>query len=176
MARQDLATALQRAESALRRRPALGIHQDAPATARWHGGTRIVASHSNGTQVEADMPTEVGGTGDRVTPGWLFRAGFASCVATRIAMGAASAGIDLDTLEVVAGSHSDTRGLLGMSDEGGCVTAAPRDVQLHVRISARGVAPERLRRLVEDSNRCSPMSVAMQTAIPFALHIQVEGH
>jgi hypothetical protein len=34
-----------------------------------------------------------------VTPGWLFRAGFASCAATCIAMGAAAQGIELASLE-----------------------------------------------------------------------------
>jgi uncharacterized OsmC-like protein len=61
------------------------------------------------------MPSEVGGSGDQVTPGWLFRAGLASCAATRIAMAAAAEGIELATLEVRASSRSDTRGLLGMT-------------------------------------------------------------
>lgn len=174
MAAQDIAEALHRVESVLRRRPETGLHDDAPATARWSGGTRVVASHANGTQLLTDMPGELGGSGDQVTPGWLFRAGLAACTTTRIAMAAAAEGIELRTLELQASSRSDTRGLLGMADEDGeAVGAGPSDVQLRVRISAHGVAPERLRALVEDSYRHSPVSCAVQ-GVPVALHIEVD--
>ena len=175
MSTQELAAALQRVEKVLRRRPETGLHDDAPAAARWVGGTRVVASHANGTQISSDMPGELGGSGDQVTPGWLFRAGLASCSATSIAMAAAAEGIALTALEVRATSRSDTRGLLGMVDaEGEPVQAGPRDVQLAVRISAPGVAPERLRTMVENGLCHSPISNAVQSATPFALHIDVD--
>jgi uncharacterized OsmC-like protein len=174
MSAQDLAQALQRVEVVLRRRPEMGLHDDAPATARWDGGTRIVSSHANGMQIQTDMPSELGGTGDQVTPGWLMRAGLAACTATRIAMGAAAAGIELTTLELRASSRSDTRGMLGMPDvDGTPVGAGPRDVQLHVTIAARGVEAERLRALVEESHRCSPVPCAIQEPVPVALSIEV---
>jgi hypothetical protein len=44
---------------------------------------------------------------------------------------------------------------------------------MHVRISARGVSPQRLRSLVEDSNRRAPMTSAFKNALPVALHIEV---
>jgi uncharacterized OsmC-like protein len=137
---------------------------------------RVVTSHANGTEMLTDMPTELGGSGDHVTPGWLFRAGLASCCATRIAMGAAAAGIELSMLEVSAGSRSDVRGLLGMADDSGeTVGAGPRDVGLRVRISAPGVSAERLRTLVEDSNRCSPVSAALRDAVSIALQIEANS-
>jgi uncharacterized OsmC-like protein len=121
------------------------------------------------------MPTELGGSGDQVSPGWLVRAGLASCIATYIAMAAASEGIELEALEVVASSRSDARALLGMpGSDSHPVLFGPQDVQLRVRISARQVAPDRLRELVEHGHRCSPMSVAMQNALPVTLHIEVE--
>ena len=95
MTTQRVAAALQRVAAVLRRRPEVGLHDDAPATARWEGGTRIVASHANGIRMSTDMPSELGGSGDQVTPGWLFRAGLASCFSTCIAMGAATEGIEL---------------------------------------------------------------------------------
>src|SRR3984885_2005796 len=116
---QKIAAAMQRVGSVLRRRPEVGLHEDAPATARWERGARVVSSHANGAQLVTDMPTELGGGGDQVTPGWLFRAGLASCFATRIAMGAAAAGIELAMLEVSAGSRSDLRVLFGMADVSG---------------------------------------------------------
>jgi uncharacterized OsmC-like protein len=176
MSTQNVAAALLRAEVALQRRPDMGLHDDAPATSRWRGGTRIVASHANGTEVLTDIPCELGGTGDKVTPGWLFRAGFASCAATSIAMAAAREGIDLDTLEVRASSRSDTRGLLKMTNADGTpVDATPRDVQLHVRIGANGVAAEKLQALVKASVNCSPIPCAVQHALPVDLRVEIEG-
>jgi organic hydroperoxide reductase OsmC/OhrA len=174
MTSQQIAAAMQRVESVLRRRPEVGLHEDAPATARWERGTRVVSSHANGAQLVTDMPTELGGSGDQVTPGWLFRAGLASCFATRIAMQAAAAKIELTNLEVIASSRSDTRGVFGMAEVSGePVGAGPRDVQLFVKISASGVAAERLQALVEDCNSCSPVSAAARDALPVALRIEV---
>jgi uncharacterized OsmC-like protein len=120
------------------------------------------------------MPTELGGTGDQVTPGCLMRAGLAACTATRIAMGAAAAGIELTRLELRASSRSDTRGLLGMAEsDGSPVSAGPQDVQLHVTIAAHGVPAEKLRALVEESHRCSPVPCAIQEETPVGLHIEV---
>jgi uncharacterized OsmC-like protein len=171
---KDIAAAVQRVEAVLKRRPATGIHEDAPATAQWKTGLRVVARHQNGKQMATDMPSELGGSGDQVTPGWLFRAGLASCLATRIAMGAATAGIELTLLEVSASSRSDARGLLGMADDSGDpVGAGPRDVQLLVRIAAPGVPADRLQTLVEDSNRCSPIFAAVRHVVPVSLRIEV---
>jgi uncharacterized OsmC-like protein len=176
MTMEDIAAAMQRVESVLKRRPATGIHDDAPATARWQTGLRVVARHANGTQMLTDMPSELGGSGDQVTPGWLFRAGLASCLATRIAMGAATAGIELTLLEVLASSRSDARGLFGMADVSGePVGAGPRDMQLLVRIAAPGVSAEKLQTLVEESNRCSPISAAVRDVVPVVMRIEVDA-
>ncbi len=40
-----LAAALKRVQNVLTRRPETGIHDDAAATARWHGGTRLLRQH-----------------------------------------------------------------------------------------------------------------------------------
>jgi uncharacterized OsmC-like protein len=171
----DIAAALQRVEKILLRSPKTGLHVDAPATARWNGGTRVTTSHENGTRLATDLPTQMGGGGIAATPGWLLRAGLASCITTRIAMAAAVAGIELTELEVVATSQSDTRGLLGMADaDGRPVPAGPRDLQLHVKITATDdTSTERLRSLVEQSHGCSPVSCAVQDANAIELLIEV---
>ena len=64
MAAKEIATAMRRAEAVLQRRPEIGLHDDAPATASWENGTRVVARHANGTQLATDMPRELGGSGD----------------------------------------------------------------------------------------------------------------
>jgi uncharacterized OsmC-like protein len=171
---QALAAALERLATVLRRRPETGLHDDAPAAARWLGGTRVVASHANGMQLATDMPSEFGGSGEHVTPGWLFRAGFASCAATSIVMTATAAGIELAALDVRASSRSDARGVLGLAGANGePVYAGPGELQLKVSIAAPGVNAERLRALVEAGLRCSPIPNAVQHATPFALHIDI---
>jgi uncharacterized OsmC-like protein len=175
MATQEIAAAVQRLKSVLRRRPQAGLHDDAAATARWEGGMRVIAYHDNGTAVPTDMPAELGGSGSLVTPGWLLRAGFASCTATCIGMAAAAEGIALEALEVQARSRSDTRGMLGMAGlDGEPVSAGPRDMQMFVRICAPGVSEERLHALIEESYRRSPMACALGDRVPVALRIEVD--
>jgi uncharacterized OsmC-like protein len=174
MTTQKLTEAIDRVQTVLRRRPDAGIHDDAPATAQWTSGARCVASHPNGMRMSTDMPTELGGTGDQVTPGWLFRAGLASCAATSIVMAAAAEGIALSALEVKADSRSDVRGLLGMPDaDGRPVDAGPQNLTLSVRIAADHVDPERLRAIVQAGIRRSPVPNTVTTATPLDLHIAV---
>jgi hypothetical protein len=47
-------------------------------------------------------------------------------------------------------------------------------MQMLVRISAQGVSANRLRALVEESYRCSPMARAIEERVPVALHIEVD--
>jgi uncharacterized OsmC-like protein len=176
MSMQAMAAAMQRIEAVLQRRPEKGLHDDAPATASWQSGTRVLSRHGNGTEVATDMPPEFAGSGDGVTPGWLFRAGIAACATTSIALRAASQGISLTRLEVKVSSHSDLRGVFGMTDvQGELVPAGPLDVELFVCIAADGVAPDRLRALVESTCQCSPIPAAVRRATPLAVRIDVSG-
>lgn len=176
MGMNDVAAAIQRARKALSRRPDLGEHEDTSATARWEQGVRVVSTHPNGAKVLTDMPAEVGGTGDQVTPGWLFRAGLASCSATTIAIAAAAEGIELTALEVKVTSRTDSRGFLGMSDERGApVFAGPAQMWMHVKIAASNATPERLRALVESGNGCAPVATAVKNVTPLTLHLEVEA-
>jgi uncharacterized OsmC-like protein len=169
---QGIAEAVQRVKTVLQRQPQRGLQDDTPAIAHWQHGLRIVCRHPEGKQVLTDMPVEIGGSGDQVTPGWLFRAGAASCLATCIAMNAAAEGIALMRLEVSLHSRTDTRGFLGMlNDDGEPVFAGPCDMQWRIRIDAKGVSPERLRELVETSHRCSPIACAMENPLRTHLHI-----
>lgn len=170
----EIATAMQRVESVLRRRPEAGLQDDPPAAAHWQGGARVHTRHPNGAQVVTDLATEMGGSGDQPSPGWLLRAALASCAATRIALAAAAEGIALSSLAAVAGSRSDLRGLLGMADANGTtVPATPKDVELRVSIAAPGVPADRLRALVEASCLCAPVSCAMASPVSVALRIDV---
>jgi uncharacterized OsmC-like protein len=174
MALHNVGIAVKRVKAAFQRRPEIGIHVDAPAVARWESGTRVVTRSTDGIEVATDMPVELGGTGDQVTPGWLFRAGIASCAVTSITLAAASEGVELTALEVDVGSRSDARGLLGMSEpHGEPVYAGPFDVELRVTVAANGVTPLVLRALVERCLSHSPVPSSLITATPFTLHINV---
>jgi uncharacterized OsmC-like protein len=174
MTTQDIAAAIERAQTVLMRRPDMGLHDDMPGIARWQGGVSTVASHVNGAQMVTDMPTELGGSGEHVSPGWLVRAGLAACTVTTIAMIAAAEGIALDSLEVRADSRSDARGLLRLAgDDGKPCYPGPLDVRMVVRIAAAGVPAERLRALVDTAQRCSPMGSAIEQAVPVALRVEV---
>jgi uncharacterized OsmC-like protein len=171
---ERIAAALHRIESILRRRPEAALHADAPAVARWAGGARVVSTHPSGASVATDMPSELGGTGEEVTPGWLWRAALGSCLATRVVMAAAVDGIDLGSLEVVARSRSDLRGLLGLAAASGAPPSpGPSDVQLHVRIYAPQVSRERLQSLVARSQACSPVQIAAVRALPVEVSVEV---
>jgi hypothetical protein len=75
---KPISVAVHRVRSVLTRRPEAALHADTPATARWQGGVRVAMSDGLGGQFCTDMPAELGGAGDQVTPGWLFRAGMAA--------------------------------------------------------------------------------------------------
>lgn len=176
MAVEELASALERVVTVLHRRPDLGLHDDAPATVTWNGGLRLTAQHANGKHMLTDMPQELGGTGDQVSPGWLLRAGLASCTATCIAMLAAREGIELTQLELRASSRSDTRGILGIKDaHGEAISAGPRDMELQVRIGAMNAPSEQLRDLVQRAFACSPVPCAIAQPIEIALNIEAQG-
>lgn len=176
MAPERIAAALARLESVLRLRPSFADCEETPAIARWQGGAKLIVRHPKGhPELLTDLPAELGGDGDGVTPGWLMRAGLAGCAATSIILSAAAEGIELESLELTAGARSDVRGLLGMTDEGGApVSAAFREVHLSVRISAPGVPRERLQALIERANERSPVSSALRQALPVELRIELQ--
>jgi uncharacterized OsmC-like protein len=176
MSEERIAAAVTRLESVLRLRPTFADHEETPAIARWQGGAKFSVRPPKGDlRVLTDLPGELGGDGEGVTPGWLMRAGLAACAASSILLRAASEGIKLESLELTAGARSDVRGLLGMADESGePVSAAFRVVRLLVRISAPGVSRERLQALIERANQRSPVSSALQQAVPLELSIELQ--
>jgi uncharacterized OsmC-like protein len=161
MATADIRAAVERVQSVLARRPDLGLHADTAAVARWDHDVSVIARHPNGTEFRTDMPPELGGKGEALTPGWLMRAGLAACTVTCIALAAAARGIELETLEARAASHS---GHARHSRHAGCrrraVASAPREIELSVHQRARDVPAEQLRQLVEDTRRCSVVASA----------------
>lgn len=170
-----IAAAIREKQAYLRLHPETGDHPAAPASARWAGGLRVVTSHANGIQVQTDMTTDLGGTGDQVPGAWLMRAGLASCVATSIVRSAALEGINLGKLEVEVNSRSDARGVFDVPDvDGKPVYVGPHYFGLAVKIGAAGVPDDRLRGLVQHGLQHSTVAATIQNARPIDLQITLE--
>jgi uncharacterized OsmC-like protein len=174
MGTQELTAAMRRVEQLLLRRPSAGAHADAPAIARWAGGARMIVAGDR-SELVTDLPPELGGEAAGPSPGWLMRAGLASCMASSIAVLAARENVTLDHLEVEAGSRSDLRGIFGIEETGTAVDPGPSDLVLRVRITAAGLSAERLKTLVEAAYAMSPVPAALQIARPIALDVETGG-
>jgi uncharacterized OsmC-like protein len=176
MGMQAVADALARLEKVLRRRPGACLSDDAPALASWCGPgntLRVASRHPNGREVFTDMPAELGGSGDQVSPGWLYRAGLASCATTSIVLLAAAEGVALTRLEVEAASRSDARGLVGLQDERDkVVDPAPTEQRLVVRIAADDATSDQLEALVQRALHRSPIPRAVSVT---GLTVKIES-
>lgn len=122
-----------------------------------------------GERIVTDMTGGVGGQGEEPSPGWLFRAAIASCVASTIAMEAAREGVTLTSLEVEVDSESDDRGILGMDE---ATPAGPLSTRIGIRARADRTGEKSLRELLErGAGRC-PVCDATKRAVEVSLDIE----
>lgn len=172
MSTQTILAAQQRLEHLVRQRPGVAQVKDVPATALWEGGGKTQTRHPDGNLIHTDLPQELGGDGERVSPGWLLRAALASCAVTRIAMLAAERGMQPQRLEAEVTSDTDLHGLLGLPREDGQrIPAGPLAIHVQVSISVPGAVQAEVRELVEQAMRVSPMLSALAEAVPVHLDI-----
>jgi len=173
MTSREITAALERTERLLKRRPSAALQPDAPCTARWVGGSRVVARDPRGREVATDVSAALGGADADVSPGWLVRAGVANCMATCIALAAVRAEIELDRLEVDVASRSDARGVLGITDGGAPVFPGSRDFEMTVRIASQGASAEQLRTLVDAARNLSPVQATIERAAPIGIRVEI---
>jgi len=144
-------------------------YTDSYARATIGEALRVQVEGPNRERIVTDMPGGVGGRGEEPSPGWLFRAAIASCVASTIGMEAAREGVTLSSLEVDVDSESDDRGILGMDTS---VPAGPLSTRIGIRARADGVEEERLRELLaRGAGRC-PVCDATKRAVEVSLEIE----
>jgi uncharacterized OsmC-like protein len=160
---------VQRASESLASRPP-GAKADPPVRAIWRGGLTVRLESAHPPVLQTDMPVALGGEEEAPSPGWYFRAGVASCLATTIALHAAVRGIALRRLEVEAHSESDPRGLLGCTQG---VPAGAQRMWTEVRIEADDADAQQLNELVAYADAHAPMSGALRRAMP--LHTSVHA-
>lgn len=171
---QHVAEAMNRARSVFERRPQAALSANSVATASWTAGLCTEVRDPYGRVFHTDMPEELGGTNQSVTPGWFFRAGLASCATTSILMVAADSGIELDKLEVAVHSMSDARGMLSQPGEKGeIIHPGPLEMTLHVSISSPDADAATLRELVAKAVASSPIPGAVRVATPLAVKVDV---
>jgi uncharacterized OsmC-like protein len=168
-ASSHIGRSLEIARNYLAEHPEEARYTDLAATAVVEDGLRCRVDGPGGATVYTDMTAGVGGGATAPSPGWLVRAGQASCEATLITMRAAELGIPLHRVEVVVDSESDGRGILAMDDE---VLARPLGSRTRVRIATEGVDPRVLHELVEWVDRYSPISDAIRRAIPTSVEVE----
>lgn len=160
---------LDRAHRLFLERPAAAKRPNTTATAVWRDGLMCEIAGPAGEKATSDMPEPMGGGGGGPNPGWLLRAGIASCAATAIAMRAAMLGIALRTLEVNVESESDARGLVGIPD----VPTTLGNLRMSIRIGADGADDATLRDLAAWGEANSPVSCTLRDRPAVAVNVSV---
>jgi len=162
----DVKGSIERAVAYLTEHPDEARYTDSSATARLGDSLRVEVEGSSGERLVTDMPGAIGGRGEHPSPGWLFRAAVASCVASTVGMEAAREGIDLGDVEVVVDSESDDRGMLGMDES---VPAGP--LSMRIRVRASGDASERATEVAERGAARCPVCDATKRAVEVSLEL-----
>lgn len=171
MGQEKIATAIGTAREYLSAHPDEARYRDSPATAVVESGLRVTITGDDGASAVTDMVAGVGGDGSAPSPGWLFRAAYASCLATLIAMRAAESGVTLTRLEVRVDSESDDRGILGIS---AAIPAGPISAGIAVRAAASGIDEDVLREVIAWGVSHCPVDDAVRRAIPVELRVEID--
>ena len=165
----DIESSIEAAVRYLSEHPDEVRYIDSPATAALEEGLRFRVTGPGSEKVSTDMPSAVGGGNSAPSPGWLFRAGLASCGGSLIAMEAARAGVRPSRLEVTVDSESDDRGILGMDPS---VPAGPLSIRIRVRIAADAADESVLEALVRRGiDRC-PVADAVRRAVEVSVEVE----
>lgn len=165
----SIGESIQNAVGYLSEHPDEARYTDSFARASLGDSLSVTVVGPGGEHIVTDMPTGIGGKGESPSPGWLYRASIASCVAVTIGMEAAREGITLDSLEVEVDSESDDRGILGMDAS---IPPGPLSARIRIRASAGGVGPDRLRQIVETGAGRCPVCDATKRAVTVTMEIE----
>ena len=164
----SIGDAVARATEYLTAHPDEARYRDSAATARVGDGLVARVTGPGGESLTTDMPAGIGGTASAPSPGWLLRAAAASCVASLVAIRAASTGVAHGAIEVTVDSESDDRGILGLDD---AIDAGA--LSLKVVVSVNGVRDATLRPIVDWAIRHCPVTDTIARSVP--IEIQLAG-
>jgi uncharacterized OsmC-like protein len=144
-------------------------YRDSAAIARITSGLSARVTGPGGEAVVSDMPAGIGGGGAAPSPGWLMRAASASCVASLIAIRAASVGLTVGPIEVAVDSESDDRGILGLDD---AIDAGALSVKVVVSFGAIDAAQAGVRELVDWAIEHCPVTDTIARAVPIEVEVR----
>ena len=165
----SIADAVARASAYLTEHPDEARYRDAAATARIDAGLVAAVSGPGGESLSTDMPAGIGGTATTVSPGWLFRAAAASCVASLIVIRAAAIGLAIGSVEVTVDSESDDRGILGLDES---IPAGALSMQVVVSIGDPSPAGDARRDLVDWALAHCPVTETVSRAVPISVEVR----
>ena len=165
----SIADAVAAASEYLTAHPDEARYRDSVAKAHLRGGLIVDVTGPGGERVTTDMPTGVGGTASTASPGWLFRAAAASCVASLVAIRAASTGIELRGVDVEVDSESDDRGILGLDES---IVAGALSMQIVVSIDAPDARPAAVQALASWAVAHCPVTDSVARPVPLALVVR----
>ena len=136
---EQIKTAFERNEKALRLRPALG-KKTATTSVRSIDGLKCEIAEGE-WKIIVDLGENRGGTGAGPNPGILGRGALGSCLAMGYIMWAAKLGVLIDALEVIVQADMDARGEYGLAE----VPAGYLEVRYQVNVSSPASAAEIIR-------------------------------
>lgn len=169
MSNSQIAEAIASAKAYLAAHPHEARYRDSVASAVVEDGLRVRVTGPDGSSLVTDMVAGVGGTGSGPSPGWLFRAAYASCAATLIVMRAAEQGVVLSGLEVDVDGESDDRGILGIADD---VHSGPISMKVTIRAKS-DQDEETVREILMWGLKHCPVDDAVRRPVPVELDIRV---
>lgn len=166
----DIQSSIENAVAYLTANPEEARYTDSAARATLGDSLRVAVVGSDGERITTDMPGAVGGLAEEPSPGWLYRAAIASCVASTVGMEAARSGLTLNSLEVEVDSESDDRGILGIAES---VNPGPLSTRIRITASVAGVSNGDLREVIERGARRCPVYDATQRSVDTTLEVTV---
>lgn len=165
----DVKSSIESAVEYLTANPDEAKYVDSVARATLDDSLRVHVDGADGERITTDMPGAVGGVGEKPSPGWLYRASIASCVASTIGMEAARTGVTLASLSVEVDSESDDRGILGIDES---TPPGPISLQVRVRADVTDAGDVDIIEMVQRGARRCPVFDATQRSVDVQLHIE----
>jgi uncharacterized OsmC-like protein len=165
----SISEAVASASTHLTEHPDEARYRDSVARARIDEGLAVLVGDPEGLEIRTDMPRALGGGDSAPSPGWLFRAAIASCVASLVGIRAAVLEIPLDAVEVEVDSESDDRGILGLDE---AIPAGPLSVRIVVTVRARGRVAAELDELAHWAVDHCPVAEVLRRPVPVEVEVR----
>jgi uncharacterized OsmC-like protein len=164
----SIADAVSRASAYLTEHPNEATYRDSHARAHLATGLLVEVTGPTGERLTTDMPAAIGGTATAPSPGWFLRGATASCVASLVAIRAASTGVVLRSVDVEVDSESDDRGILGLDPS---IPAGALSTKVVISIDAPGLERPALEALAAWAVEHCPVSETISRAVPLTIEV-----